>query len=279
MTPTGTGRFTGKRALVTGAARGQGRSFALALAREGCDVAILDIACGSLEHPPIGVASAADLDEAALLIAETGSKAIPIVCDVSNEAEVKAAVDTAVAELGGLDYVIANAGVENRFLESWRIPTEDWMATIATNLTGVWLTCKYTIPHLITTGEGASVILTSSLAGLRANPYNSDYTASKHGVTGLGKALANELGQYKVRCNMIHPGAVDTPMLDDLVAANGMTRVDLVDQLKVTDPLGAGLVPAEESTTPAVLWLLSEDARWVNGHSLVVDSGAMVKVG
>lgn len=272
-------KFAGKRALITGGARGQGRSHAVALAREGCNVAVLDIACGRTDHPPHRVATEEDLAETARLIEEAGAKAVPIVCDVSKEDEVRAAVETAVGELGGLDHVVANAGVEDRFSESWTIPTEDWTAMIAINLTGVWLTCKYTIPHLITTGRGASLILVSSLGGLRGIPYNSGYTAAKFGVVGLAQALTNELGQFKVRCNVLHPGSIDTPMTEAILETNGIDRADFAERLANLDPLNAGLVSPEESTTPAVLWLLSEDAKWVNGHSLVVDAGTLAKFG
>jgi NAD(P)-dependent dehydrogenase (short-subunit alcohol dehydrogenase family) len=270
-------RFTGKRAFITGAARGQGRSHALALAREGCDVALIDIASGEKSHPPYRLATRDDLDETARLVKDLGRQAVSIVCDIRDEAQIRDAVDQAVSELGGLDYVVANAGVEDRFLESWNIPTEDWMATVNTNLNGTWLTCKYTIPHLITTGEGAAMVLVSSLVGLRPLPFNSDYVASKYGVTGLGLTLANELGPYKVRVNLLHPGAVDTPMVDAMAEANETTREALLAQFADMDVLGGGALQAEESTTPTVLWLLSDDAKWITGHSMVVDAGARVK--
>src|SRR5207253_10795148 len=150
-----------ERAFIPGAARGQGRSHALALAREGCDVALIDIASGDMSHPPYRLATRDDLDETARLVKDLGRQAVSIVCDIRDETQIRDAVDQAVSELGALDFVIANAGVEDRFLESWNIPTEDWMATVDTNLNGTWLTCKYTIPHLITTGQGAAMVLVS----------------------------------------------------------------------------------------------------------------------
>jgi SDR family mycofactocin-dependent oxidoreductase len=270
-------RFDGKRAFITGAARGQGRSHALALAREGCDLALIDIASGECGHPPYRLATRDDLDETARLVKDLGRQAVSVVCDIRDEHQIRDAVDQSVSELGGLDYVVANAGVEDRFLPSWEIPTDDWRATIDTNLTGTWLTCKYTVPHLIHSGEGAAVVLVSSLVGLRQLPFNSDYVASKFGVTGLGMTLANELGPYKVRVNMLHPGAIDSPMIDAMCEANGLTREGLLSQFADMDVMGAGVLPPEESTTPAVLWLLSHEARYVTGHSMVVDAGARVK--
>ncbi len=275
---TEVGRFDGKTALITGAARGQGRSHAIALAREGAGVALLDIANGEVGHPPARVASAADLDETVRRVEAEGGKALAIACDVRIEEQVASAVTAAVEVFGGLDYVIANAGILARFQPSWEIPSEDWRGTIETNLTGQWLTLKYTIPHLISRGRGSAIVMVSSGAGIQAFPYGSDYCASKYGVVGLGLTLANELGPYGVRVNVLVPGAHDTPMIDSCAEANGFTRESLLKQFEGTDLLGAGAMRPEEGTTPAVLWLLSDEARWVHGHVQVVDAGLDTKV-
>jgi NAD(P)-dependent dehydrogenase (short-subunit alcohol dehydrogenase family) len=272
-------RFEGKVALITGGARGQGRSHALALAREGADIALVDIANGEIGHPPYRVASSADLDETVRLVEAEDRRALGLRADVRDEGQVKAAVAETVAEFGGIDYVVSNAGVLAKFQESWLIPTEDWRGTIDTNLTGQWLALKHTIPHLIERGRGSAIVMVSSGAGIQALPYASDYCASKYAVVGLGLTLANELGRYGVRVNILVPGAQDTPMIDSCAEANGFTREQMLGQFRNTDLLGAGAMRPEEATTPAILWLLSEDAKWVTGSIQVVDAGLDAKVG
>lgn len=272
------GDFDGKVALITGGARGQGRSHAVALAREGASVALLDIANGELTHPPARVASAQDLAATVRLVEEAGGRAAGIPCDVRDEDQVKAAVAEAVDRFGGLDFVISNAGILGLYQQSWEIPTEDWRASLETNLTGQWLTLKYTIPHLIERGAGSAIVMVSSGAGIDAFPYGSDYCAAKHGVIGLGLCLANELGPYGIRVNMLVPGAQDTPMIGATSELGGPTREEMLEQLKRLDLLGAGAMKPEEGTTPAILWLLSQKAKWVHGTVQVVDAGLNAKV-
>lgn len=272
------GEFDGKVALITGGARGQGRSHAVALAREGASIAVLDIANGELTHPPARVASAEDLAQTVRQVEEVGGKALGIPCDVRIEDQVAAAVEQAVGSLGGIDFVIANAGILGLYQQSWEIPTEDWRASLETNLTGQWLTLKHTIPHLISRGPGSAIIMVSSGAGIDAFPYGSDYCAAKHGVIGLGLCLANELGPYGIRVNMLVPGAHDTPMIGAASEVGGPDRESMLAQLRGLDLLGAGAIKPEEGTTPAVLWLLSEKAKWVHGTIQVIDAGLNAKV-
>jgi NAD(P)-dependent dehydrogenase (short-subunit alcohol dehydrogenase family) len=272
------GEFDGKVVLITGGARGQGRSHAVALAREGASVALLDIANAELTHPPARVASAADLAETVSLVEAAGGQALGVPCDVRDEDQVKSAVEQAVAHFGGLDFVIANAGIIGLYQQSWEIPTEDWRASLETNLTGQWLTLKHTIPHLIAKGPGSAIIMVSSGAGIDAFPYGSDYCAAKHGVIGLGLCLTNELGPYGIRVNMLVPGAHDTPMIGASSEVGGPDRESMLAQLKGLDLLGAGAIKPEEGTTPAVLWLLSEKAKWVHGTIQVIDAGLNAKV-
>jgi (+)-trans-carveol dehydrogenase len=272
------GDFEGKVVLITGGARGQGRSHAVALAREGASVALLDIANGELTHPPARVASAKDLAETVSLVEAAGGRALGIPCDVRDEGQVVSAVEQAVDHFGGLDFVIANAGILGLYQQSWTIPTEDWRASLETNLTGQWLTLKHTIPHLIARGPGCAIIMVSSGAGIDAFPYGSDYCAAKHGVIGLGLCLANELGPYGIRVNMLVPGAHDTPMIGAASEVGGPDRESMLAQLKGLDLLGAGAIKPEEGTTPAVLWLLSEKAKWIHGSIQVIDAGLNAKV-
>lgn len=272
------GDFDGKVALITGGARGQGRSHAVALAREGASVAVLDIANGERTHPPARVASAEDLATTVAMVEEAGGEAVGIPCDVREEDQVVAAVEQAVVRFGGLDFVIANAGILGLYQQSWQIPTVDWRASIETNLTGQWLTLKHTIPHLIERGPGAAIIMVSSGAGIDAFPYGSDYAAAKHGVIGLGLCLANELGPYRIRVNMIVPGAHDTPMIGATSEVGGPDRESMLKQLEQLDLLGAGAIKPEEGSTPAIMWLLSDKAKWVHGTVQVIDAGLNAKV-
>jgi NAD(P)-dependent dehydrogenase (short-subunit alcohol dehydrogenase family) len=278
-TTAGSGRrFDGKVVLITGGARGQGRSHAVALAREGASIALVDIASGEIGHPPYRVASRDDLEQTAKLVEQAGGQALPLVADVREEEQVVAAVESAVSQFGGIDHLVSNAGALAVFQQSWNIPKVDWDASIGTNLTGHWLTCKYVIPQMIERSGNRGIVLVSSGAGIQALPYASDYCAAKYGVVGLGKTLANELGPYRIRVNILVPGAQDTPMIDSCAEANGFTRDQMLGQFEDTDLLGAGAMRPEEATTPAVLWLLSDDAKWVNGAVQVVDAGLDAKV-
>jgi NAD(P)-dependent dehydrogenase (short-subunit alcohol dehydrogenase family) len=271
------GRFDGKVAVITGGARGQGRSHAVALAREGAKVAVWDIANGSTTNPPYRMASRDDLDETARLVKDVGGEVLPVAVDVRDGAAVRDAVRQTVDAFGGIDFLVAQQGAMPITRETWNIDEDDWHAILAVNLTGTFMACKYVIPEIIKRGRGGAIVLTSSTAGIMSFPWLTGYAAAKHGVLGLGKGLANELGPYGVRVNMICPGAVDTPMVDSFAEVNGFTRADIQKQFDGADLLDAGLVLAEESTTPAVVYLLSEDAKWVTGHTMVVDAGSMVK--
>jgi NAD(P)-dependent dehydrogenase (short-subunit alcohol dehydrogenase family) len=271
------GKFDEKVAVITGGARGQGRSHARALAREGARVAVWDIANGQTERPPYRMASADDLAETVRLVEQDGGKVLPLALDLRDGAAIQDAVAKTLETFGGIDYLVAQQGAMPLTTETWNTTEEHWNDIIAVNLTATFLTCKYVVPEIIKRGPGGAIVLTSSTAGLTTFPWLTSYGAAKHGVLGLGKGLANELGPYGIRVNMICPGAVDTPMVDSFAEANGLAKADMWKQFDGADLLGAGLVKAEESTTPAIVYLLSEDARWVTGHTMVVDAGASIK--
>jgi NAD(P)-dependent dehydrogenase (short-subunit alcohol dehydrogenase family) len=271
------GRFDGKVAVITGGARGQGRSHAMALASEGAKVAIWDIANGQHERPPYRMASADDMDETVKLIEEIGGEVLPVAVDLREGTQVQEAVRATVDAFGGIDILVAQQGAMPLTRETWNIDEEHWDDIMAVNLRASFIACKYVIPEMIARGPGGAIVLTSSTAGLLTFPWLTGYGAAKHGVIGLGKGLANELGPYGIRVNMVCPGAVDTPMIDSFAEANGLTRDAMFAQFDGMDLLEGGAVPAGESTTPAIVYLLSEDAKWVTGHVLVVDAGAMIK--
>ena len=270
-------RFQDKVAVITGGARGQGRSHAVALGGEGAKVALWDIANGQSQNPPFRMASAEDLQETARMVKEAGGEALPVSVDLRDGAQVRDAVAQTLDAFGGIDHLVVQQGAMPLTREVWNTDEDHWDDIIAINLRASFLACKYVIPEMIKRGPGGSIVLTSSTAGLITFPFLTSYGAAKHGVIGLGKGLANELGPYKIRVNMVCPGAVDTPMVSSFAEANGMTDDDMFRQFDGMDLLDGNLLKAEESTTPAVLYLLSQDAMWVTGHTLVVDAGAMIK--
>jgi (+)-trans-carveol dehydrogenase len=271
------GKFDDKVVVITGGARGQGRSHARALAAEGARIALWDLANGQNERPPYRMASAEDMAETVRLVEQVGGKVLPVAFDLRDGDAVRAAVASTVETFGGIDYLVAQQGAMPLTTETWNTTEEHWNDIIAVNLTASFLACKYVIPEIIKRGPGGAIVLTSSTAGLTTFPWLTCYGAAKHGVLGLGKGLANELGPYGIRVNMVCPGAVDTPMVDSFAESNGLRKEDMWKQFDGADLLNGGLVKAEESTTPAIVYLLSDDAKWVTGHTLVVDAGASIK--
>ena len=271
------GKFDDKVVVITGGARGQGRSHARALAAEGARIAIWDLANGQNTRPPYRMASADDMAETVRLVEQVGGKVLPVALDLRDGDSVQAAVAKTVETFGGIDYLVAQQGAMPLTTETWNTTEEHWNDIIAVNLTASFLACKYVIPEIIKRGAGGAIVLTSSTAGLTTFPWLTCYGAAKHGILGLGKGLANELGPYGIRVNMVCPGAVDTPMVDSFAESNGLRKEDMWKQFDGADLLNGGLVKAEESTTPAIVYLLSKDARWVTGHTLVVDAGASIK--
>ncbi len=268
-------KLDGKVALITGGARGQGRSFALTLAREGADIVALDIGGQPFGHPPFPASSANDLNETSRLVKDLGRRCLAIAADVRSDEDMKAAVDQAMSEFGRLDIVVANAGIADKISPFWEITREDWDGLLAINLTGVWLTCKYVAPRMIDQGTGGSIILMSSVAGIKGLAGLAHYNASKFAVRGLAKTFANELGEHGIRVNSIHPGTVDTPMIDGIADMSGATKDEM---LSAFSALHIFKEPLETRDTAAgVLWLASDDSRGVTGLELVIDGGWITK--
>ena len=265
------GRVEGKVAFITGAARGQGRSHALRLAEEGADIIAIDI-CGpvpNLAYPP---AIPEDLSETVQQVEKLDRRIIATQADVRDRDAVKKAVDDGVAQLGHLDIVVANAGI--CIMRSWDgVTPEIWRDTIDINLTGAWNTAQLAAPHLVTAG-GGSIILTSSAAGLKGLPFLAPYVASKHGIVGIMHALSQELAEHSIRVNSVHPTGVNTPM------GAGDLSGDIERLLGLHPKLGglfANALPIE-ITEPvdisnAVLFLASDEARYVTGLAMTVDAG------
>jgi (+)-trans-carveol dehydrogenase len=277
------GRVDQKVALITGAARGQGRSHAMRLAAEGADIIAVDI-CRNVRSVPYDLASAADLEETADLVSGLGRRVYAAQADVRDRAGLAAAVQAGVEQLGRLDVVCANAGI-GTFIPADQMRDEHWQDMIDINLTGAWNTIKASLPFLRSGARGGSIILISSTAGIRGFANCAHYSAAKHGLVGLMKALANELGSSKIRVNTVHPTSVSTPMIHNR-SSYRLFRPDLEDPgpEDVAAPfadLNILPVPWVEASdvSNAVLWLASDEARYVTGTQLTVDAGCTERTG
>lgn len=277
------GRVEGKVAFVTGAARGQGRSHAVRLAQEGADIIAIDV-CKPVTAPGgIPPSTPEDLAETADLVKNLNRRIVTAEVDVRDYAALKAAVDGGVEQLGRLDIIVANAGIGNGGETLDQTSEEDWDDMIGTNLTGVWKTVKAGVPHMIAGGDGGSIILTSSVGGLKAYPHTGHYVAAKHGVVGLMRAFAVELGQHMIRVNSVHPTHVSTQMLHN-EGTFKMFRPDLenpgvddmapICQMFHTLPI-PWVDPIDVSN--AVLFFSSDEGRYLTGVTLPIDAGSCLK--
>ena len=267
------GRVAGKVAFITGAARGQGRSHAIRLAEEGADIIAVDI-CRDYGTVPYAMATEADLAETVKAVEALDRRIVATRADVRDAAALKAAVDDGVAQLGRLDIVSANAGICT--VQSWdEVTPAVWQDTLDTNLTGVWNTMVVSVPHLIAAG-GGSIICTSSTAGIKGLPYLAPYVAAKHGVVGIARTMANELAIHKIRVNTVHPTGVDTPM------GNGLAGLEpLINRDPNLGPIYRNTLPVEivdpRDISNAVLFLASDEARYVTGLEFTVDAGNTIR--
>jgi (+)-trans-carveol dehydrogenase len=270
-------RLNGKVALVTGAARGQGRSHALTLAREGADIVAVDI-CEDIATVPYELATKEDLAETLAGVESLDRRCVAIEADVRDSAQMNAAVERAVGELGRLDIVVANAGICTA--QSWDEVDDDvWDDVIGSNLTGVWRTLRPSIPHLIEVGGGA-IVITASSAALRGYNGLLPYSASKAGVYGLMKTLSVELGPHNIRVNTISPGNTASPMfhsqffVDLFVGHEDATLDELEFPARATTTMPTGWAEAQDQSN-AVLFLVSDEARFITGVNLPVDAGTV----
>ncbi|WP_378145955.1 mycofactocin-coupled SDR family oxidoreductase [Cnuibacter sp. UC19_7] len=276
------GRLEGKVAFITGAARGQGRSHALRLAQEGADIIAIDI-CERIPENTYDPATEEDLAETVRQVEALDRRIVASKADVRDFDQVKGAVDDGVAQLGRLDVISANAGIAGRPNRSEDIPDDEWRNMIDINLSGVWRTVKAAVPHIRAGGNGGSIILTSSDAGLFPYENISHYVSAKHGVVGLMRTLALELAPEFIRVNSVHPTTVDTPMVQN-EGIYRLFRPDLSDPTKddfaaAATTMNALPIPWVEALdiSNAVLFFASDESRYVTGVPLAVDAGAAVK--
>ncbi|MES3663491.1 mycofactocin-coupled SDR family oxidoreductase [Mycobacterium intracellulare] len=272
------GRLEGKVALITGAARGIGRAQAVRFAQEGADIVALDV-CGPIDTVLVPHSTPDDLDTTASLAREAGGRVHTEIVDVRDLAGVQAATDRGAARFGGLDVVCATAGITSRGM-AVELDENAWRTMLDVNLTGVWHTCRAGAPHLIARGAG-SVILTSSIAGLRGLVGVAHYTAAKHGVVGLMRSLANELAPHHVRVNCVNPTNVDTPMIQNDVVSSAFrpdldrppTRAEFADAARSMNMLAVPWIDPVDVAN-AALFLASDEARYITAITLPVDAGA-----
>ncbi|MCU1514630.1 MAG: 3-ketoacyl-ACP reductase [Microbacteriaceae bacterium] len=276
------GRVEGKVAFITGAARGQGRAHAIRLAEEGADIIAMDL-CAELPGMVYDGPTSADLDETARLVEALGRRAVVRKGDVRDVAGMTRILEEGVAELGRLDIVVANAGLATVPTPAEEIPDSLFDDVIAVNLSGVWRTAKAAIPFIRAAGNGGSIAIISSTGGLRGFAGLANYNSAKHGLSGLMKVLALELGPEWIRVNTVHPTQVDTPMMMNdssyRVFVPGVEHPTKEQFAAASMGAMALPIPWVESidVANAVLFLASDEARYITGASLAVDAGAGIK--
>jgi SDR family mycofactocin-dependent oxidoreductase len=262
----------GKVAFITGAARGQGRAEAIRLASDGANIIAVDI-CDQIASVPYPMATPDDLAATVKLVEDTGARIVAQQADVRDQQSLKTALQAGLDEFGRVDIVVANAGIAPMMAGA-----DGWRDVVDVNLTGVYHTVEAARPTMVEQGDGGSIVLISSAAGLIGiggdDPGGLGYTASKHGVVGLMRSYANILAPHSIRVNSIHPTGVNTPMINnehtrawlEKLVAESETPIDMGNAMPVE-----ALEP--EDIAAAVAWLVSDDARYVTGITLPVDAG------
>jgi SDR family mycofactocin-dependent oxidoreductase len=276
-------RVKGKVAFVSGLARGQGRSHAVRLAEEGADIIGIDLCEDIPENPPYHGSTEEDLAETVRLVEALDRRIVVQKGDVRDYDAVKASVDAGVAEFGRLDIVSANAGIGSKPFTVDQITAAQWDEMVGINLTGVFHVCKAAIPHIVKGGEGGSMILTASVTGVRGYANYGHYNAAKHGVMGLMRTLANELGPESIRVNCILPTQVETDMaLNPTIFklfcpdVENPTKEDFAPISQGMHTLPIPWVKPRDISN-ALLFLASDEARYITGVPLPVDAGCLVK--
>ena len=272
------GPLDGKVAFITGAARGQGRSHAVTLAESGADVVVVDID-HDIESVFYPLAREHDLDETVLLVEKTGQRALARTVDVRDSTALDAAVADTIATFGHIDIVSANAGIATTMVKTWEMSERDWQDVIDVNLTGVWRTIKAVVPPMIHADRGGCIVLTSSLAGLKGYSNIAGYVAAKHGVNGLMRTLANELGPHNIRVNSVCPGLIHTDMMMNQPTYDifrpeieNPTKQDATEVFRSMQVLPTDWLEPRD-VSEVIAWLASDAARFITGTAIPVDAG------
>lgn len=278
-------RLSGRVALITGAARGQGRAHAVRLASEGADIIAFD-SCATFASTNYDPSTLADLEETAKLVEAQGRRILWRQIDARNFAEVEKLVSAGTEEFGRLDIVVVNHAICH-YSNTWEVTEENWDEVISVNLTSVWKVLKAVAPYLIEQRKGGSIIVTSSVAGVKGQPFLAPYVASKHGVVGLAKTLANELGRHRIRVNVVLPGGVQTPMAGyDWNGEKGESNpfAGELNKPEVAATLGPIFMNAlgekwmaPEDVANTVAFLASDEAHFITGAEFPVDCGATAR--
>jgi len=270
-------------AFVTGAARGQGRAHAVRLAREGADLIVSDICAPVSDTIPYPGTTPEELAETVRQVEAEGRKVLAREVDTRDDAALRQLVADGVEQFGRLDVLVANAGVLS-WGRLWELTDEQWNTVIDTNLTGTWRTLRAVVPAMIEAGNGGSIVVVSSSAGVKATPGNSHYAASKHGLTALTNSLALEAGQYGIRVNSIHPYSVATPMTEnDAMMAVFAAHPSYLHAFAPMPYLPVGQSAtgkrsdfmSVEEVADVVAWLAGDNSATLSGSQISVDRGVM----
>lgn len=268
------GALQGRVAFITGAARGQGRAHAIRLAREGADIIALDICAPVSESITYPAATPEELAETVRAVEAEGRKVLAREVDIRDDAALRQLVSDGVEQFGRLDILVANAGVLS-WGRVWELTDEQWDAVIGVNLSGTWRSLRAVIPAMIEAGNGGSIVVVSSSAGLKATPGNGHYSAAKHGLVGLTNALAIELGEFAIRVNSIHPYSVDTPMIE-----RELMRQVFAEHPRYVHSFGPMLLQpngfmAADEVSDVVVWLAGAGSGTLTGAQIPVDKGVL----
>lgn len=269
------GQLDGKVAVITGGGRGQGRAHALRLARDGADIVTCDITeqVGSV---PFDTGRPGDLDETVAQVEKLGRRCVALEGDVRRTADMARLADAAMSEFGRIDILLANAGILSLSENTWELTDEAWDDMIDINLTGVFKACRAVVPHIRAGGNGGSIVITSSIAGLRGVAGCTHYTAAKHGIVGLMRTLAKELAPESIRVNTIHPTGVASPMSN-----NDFFPQWLTEHEELGNAMRFNLMPvdalAEADVSEVIAFLCSDAGKWITGTTVPVDAGFMLK--
>lgn len=269
------GKLDGTVAVITGGGRGQGRAHARRLACEGADIVVCDIT-EQVASVPFATGRPGDLEATVKEVEDLDRRCLAVPADVRDTAGMQRLADTAMSEFGRTDFLLANAGILSLSDATWELTDEQWDDMIDINLTGVFKACRAVVPNIRSGGRGGSIVITSSIAGLKGVAGCTHYTAAKHGIVGLMRTLARELAPERIRVNTIHPTGVDSPMSN-----NDFFPAWLGENKELGDAMRGNLMPVDampmDDVSAVVAWLCSEESKWVTGVTLPVDAGFLLK--
>jgi SDR family mycofactocin-dependent oxidoreductase len=269
------GKLDGKVAVITGGGRGQGRSHAVRLAQEGADVVVCDITkqVATVEFP---TGQPGDLEETVALVEKQGRRCVAVEADVRSTADMQTLADTAMREFGRIDFLLANAGILSLSDSTWELTDEQWDDMIDINLTGVFKACRAVVPHIRAGGNGGSIVITSSIAGIKGVAGCTHYTAAKHGIVGLMRTLARELAPEMIRVNTIHPTGVDSTMSINDYFPKWMAEHEELGNAMRFNPMPIEMLPMAD-VSGVVAFLCSDDSKWITGSTVQIDAGFLLK--